>query len=176
MNARRKLSASLALAATTVGLPALAAEYSVYSPATGNEYRVATTTTTSTTTDYTTPSLAEIYTAPAVTESRPVVVERTVTYTSPVYEPLPAYAAPPLIVEAPRLTTDQRITGDVVDTLAGDPRLSGTIGVETTNRRVILSGRVGTGRQMEIASRDAMSVPGVQEVINEMRPRVGPSR
>ena len=85
-------------------------------------------------------------------------------------------AAPPVTVYAPRYyDEDDRITADVVDTLAYDPRLSGRIGVDSYNGRVQLTGRVATPGQMRIAQQDAMSVPGVREVSNELRPRVGGS-
>ena len=83
------------------------------------------------------------------------------------------YEAPAITVEAPRLTEDQAITNDVVDTLANDPWLSGRIGVETRDRDVNLTGTVGTPGQIRRAVRGAKSVPGVDHVTSELRPRVG---
>ena len=97
-------------------------------------------------------------------------------YTAPAY-PAPTttvvYEEPAIIVEAPRFTEDQRITHDVIDTLAADPWLSGRIGVETRDRDVNLTGTVGTPGQVRRAIRGAKSVPGVDHVSSELRPRVG---
>lgn len=80
------------------------------------------------------------------------------------------YQAPSsIIVEAPPLTADQAITGDVVDLIASNPRLSGRIGVETYDGKVELTGRVASPRQAELAERDARSVDGVRDVRNELR-------
>ena len=76
-------------------------------------------------------------------------------------------------MEAPRLTEDQQINSDVVDSLASDPYLSGRIGVQTRDRDVNLTGTVGTPGQIRRAVRDARSVPGVDHVSSELRPRVG---
>jgi hypothetical protein len=94
-------------------------------------------------------------------------------YTTPAPTTEVIYEEPPITVEAPRLTEDQRITGDVVDTLANDPWLSGRIGVETRDRDVNLTGTVTTPGQIRRAVRGARSVPGVDHVTSELRPRVG---
>jgi hypothetical protein len=83
------------------------------------------------------------------------------------------YEAPVITVEAPRLTEDQQINAEVVDSLAADPYLSGRIGVQTRDRDVNLTGSVATPGQVRRAVRDARSVPGVDHVSSELRPRVG---
>ena len=83
--------------------------------------------------------------------------------------------APAITVEAPVLTEDQAITEDVVDLLASNPYLSGTIGVETRDNDVTLSGSVTTPGQVRRAIRDTKSVAGVRTVNNELRSKVGGS-
>ena len=82
---------------------------------------------------------------------------------------------PGIIVEDRRLTEDERIRADVIDRLAGNPRISGLIGVETRDSVVRLSGWTRTSGQARHAERDARSVGGVRYVQNEIRPRVGGS-
>lgn len=86
------------------------------------------------------------------------------------------YYEPPVIVTAPRMADDERITEDVVDVLAGDPRLSGRIGVETRDQEVELSGIVTSAGQSRRAERDAMSVYGVRNVRNNLATRIGGGR
>lgn len=157
----RKLTASFVLAAAGFAAPALGAEIvQVYTvPATTTYYYSEPATTYYYT--YTTPTVTETYTAPSMTYTTP-----SVTYTTPT-------VTETIIVTTPSLTEDQAITRDVVDVLAADPRLSGRIGVETRRNAVTLSGQVNSSRQIDIASRDAYGVPGVREVNNELRPRVG---
>ena len=127
-----------------------------------------------------TPALAshivEVYTTPTGSTVYYQVPHETYYYVEPrttyYYEPSVAYA-PPIIVDAPYVTTDQAITNDVVDVLATDPRLSGKIGVVTEDRSVRLTGRVATPGQARIAGLDAQGVDGVREVRNELRTRVG---
>lgn len=83
--------------------------------------------------------------------------------------------APAITVEAPVLTEDQAITEDVVDLLASNPRLTGTIGVETKDNDVTLSGSLTTPGQVRRAIRDTRSVAGVRTVNNELRSKVGGS-
>ena len=86
------------------------------------------------------------------------------------------YVAPTVTVTAPRYDEQQRITYDVVDTLAADPYLSGKIGVQTDrDNEVELTGIVTTPGQARRAQRDAQSVYGVNNVRNELRTRVGGS-
>jgi hypothetical protein len=94
------------------------------------------------------------------------------------YDPAPVLVVetPPTLVVGPRLTPDQMITGDAIENLANDSRLTnGVIGVETDRRDVTLKGRVSTPGQARIAERDVQAVDGVREVHNELRPRVGGS-
>ncbi len=81
------------------------------------------------------------------------------------------YQEPRVTVIAP--TEDEAITADVVDRIARDPRVDGTIGVETYQSDVTLTGRVGTPFQRELAEQDAHSVDGVGDVQNLLRLRVG---
>ena len=169
MDSRLKLAAALATTLAIAAAPTFARDVVVYSTAAPTTY----------------------YYVPAERTYYYVPEERTYyyapdprTYHTP---PLTSYYEQPVVttrvyearrieVEAPRYGTDQRITDDVVDVLAGDPRLSGKIGVVTDDRTVHLTGRVSTPGQADIASRDAMSVDGVREVRNELRTRVGGSR
>ena len=93
----------------------------------------------------------------------PVTIERT-----PV-----TYVGPQVDVTAPRATQDQLITYDVADRIAADPNISGRVGVETYRNDVTLTGRVTSPAQVDRAASDARSVPGVREVNNELRARVG---
>ena len=107
-------------------------------------YYVAPTTTTTTTTYYTAPASTYVYTEPAIT------------------------------VEAPRYyNDDQRITADVVDAIANEPRIRGNIGVSTYRNNVELTGRVTTPGQRDLAATVAKSVDGVDDVTNLIKPRVG---
>ena len=125
-----------------------------------------------------TPALADVtyYVAPAATTyyylpSTSAPDTRTYYYVTE--GPQYIYEEPAIVVEAPRLSEDQAITNDVVDTLASDPWLSGRIGVETRDRDVNLTGSVATPGQIRRAVRGARSVPGVDHVTSELRPRVG---
>jgi hypothetical protein len=108
------------------------------------------------------PTTTYYYTPPATTTYyyTPVVIERV-------------YEEPPITVTAPYMTEDQRITGNVVEVLADDPRLSGRIGVETRDNDVTLSGVVTTPGQARRAARDAQAVYGVRNVTNDLGTRVG---
>jgi hypothetical protein len=157
MNARCKLRASLAAAALAAAVPAVAAEaVTVYTvpadelPATTTYYSAPSTATTY----YYVPSTETYYYVPATTE---------------------VYTEAPITVYADRATDDQRITDDVGFAIASDPRISGTIGVDTFNRDVTLTGRVGTTVQKDWADQDAKGVDGVRDVNNYLRPRVGES-
>lgn len=99
----------------------------------------------------------------------------TVTYV----DPGPAQAAreeilgrEEITITAPRLTEDQRITEDVVDRIASDPKITGQVGVETYRNTVRLTGKVRSPQQVDQAATDARSVPGVREVNNEIRSRM----
>jgi hypothetical protein len=159
MNSRANRLATLLFLGGVAATPALA-EVIELTPATTTYYYVPSTTTTTTTPEtrtyyYVTEGPQYIYTSP------------TPTVTEVIYE------APAITVESPRLSEDQAITRDVVDTLASDPWLSGRIGVETRDRDVNLTGTVGTPGQVRRAVRGAQSVPGVDHVTSELRPRVG---
>jgi hypothetical protein len=125
---------------------------------------------------YVPPSTTTYYYAPPSTTTY-----ATTTYTPPLtsyyYEPtvVEVRTAPAITVEAPVLTEDQAITEDVVDVLASNPYLNGTIGVETRNNDVTLSGSVTTPGQVRRAIRDTKSVAGVRTVNNELRSKVGGS-
>ena len=95
----------------------------------------------------------------------------TYYYTTPAPTLNEVYYSSPssIVVEAPPLTADQAITGDVVDRIASNPKISGRIGVETYNGNVELTGRVTNPRQAELAERDARGVDGVRGVQNELR-------
>jgi hypothetical protein len=108
-----------------------------------------------------------IYESPTVTYVEPAAV--TPVGTIPV-----AYTERQIVITAPRLSEQERITDEVIDRIADDSRISGRVGVETSrNNRVTLSGRVGTRLQADRASRHAMSVQGVREVDNQLRAQVG---
>jgi hypothetical protein len=98
------------------------------------------------------------------------------TYPAPTY-PAPTTVTyieePPVIVTAPRLTEDQAITEEVMDRIASDPRIDGRIGVDTYMDKVTLSGRVVTPWQADRAQMHAQNTPGVREVDNQIRARVG---
>ena len=153
MNARPKLIAALLCAgAMTAAAPGFAAEVI----------------------EITTPATTYYY-APAASDTRTyyyVTEGPAYTYTRPVVTEV-VYESPPIVVEAPRLTEDQRITNEVIDTLASDPYLSGRIAVQTYDRDVNLSGSVTTPGQVRRAVRNAKSVWGVENVTSELRPRVG---
>lgn len=83
------------------------------------------------------------------------------------------YNAPPTIVQGNPMTADERITGDVVDALAQDPRLVGKIGVETDQGIVTLTGRLTDTMQLEWAEDDAQGVSNVNDVDDEITPSVG---
>ena len=153
MTARTKLTAALLSAGLmTAAAPGFAAEVvEVVSP---------------TTTYYYVPRTSDARTYYYVTEGP------TYTYTTPTVREV-VYESPPIVVESSRLTEDQRITNDVIDTLASDPYLSGRIAVQTYDRDVNLSGSVTTPGQVRRAVRNAKSVWGVENVTNELRPRVG---
>ena len=155
MKARPKLGASLVAAALAVpAIPAVAATevIEVVTPARTEVYHAPPST------YYHSPGTTYYYTPPATTTYYYTTTDR---------------AAPPITVEAPYLTRDQRITSDVVDAIAYDPRVSGRIGVETRDNEVTLSGSTPTPGQARHAERDARGVAGVRHVNNEIRPRVG---
>jgi hypothetical protein len=147
MKARHRASV-LAIALAACAAPAMAEEIYYYAPPTTTYY-------------YIPPTTTHYYTPPATTYYyTPVVTERV-------------YEEPPIVVTAPYQTEDQRITSDVVDVLANDPRLSGKIGVETRYNDVTLSGIVTTPGQARRAARDAQGVYGVRNVTNDLATRVG---
>lgn len=83
------------------------------------------------------------------------------------------YVDNPIIVTAPYLTEDEAITEDVMERIASDPSIHGRVGVDTYQNKVTLTGRVGTPWQAEKAGSHAMRAPGVREVDNEIRGRIG---
>jgi hypothetical protein len=78
---------------------------------------------------------------------------------------------PPITIYGQRVNADELIALEVVDRLASDPRLSGTIGVEAENREVTLIGLVNTPGQVERAGLDA-HVDGVRAVHNYLRSKL----
>ena len=111
--------------------------------------------------------------APAVTYVQPSTVTyaepSTVTYVEPNRV---AYVEPPIVVTAP-YNEDRAITYDVMDRIASDDSIHGRVGVDTYQNVVTLSGRVNTPWQAEKAQTHAMNTPGVREVNNELRARIG---
>ena len=170
MDARRKLSVPLVAAMALAIAPAFAADVVVYSSPSTYYYVPAERT------YYYVPAERTYYYAPDPAPAQPVQTPPlTYYYEQPVTTRI--VEARRVEVEAPRYRNDDaRITDDVVDVLATNPRLSGNIGVYTDDRTVHLTGRVTTPGQADLASRDAMSVDGVREVRNELRTRVGGSR
>jgi osmotically-inducible protein OsmY len=71
------------------------------------------------------------------------------------------------------MSQDQAITDDVIDRIASDPTIHGRVGVDTYMDKVTLSGRVGTPWQAEKAQTHAQNTPGVREVDNQIRARIG---
>ena len=101
----------------------------------------------------------------------PLAAPSTTTYTY--VEPTRiVYTEPPIIVTAP-YSRDQAITNEVVDRIASDPTIHGRIGVDTYMDKVTLSGRVGTPWQADKAQSHAQNTPGVREVDNQIRARIG---
>ena len=113
--------------------------------------------------------------APAATEPARRI-ERVTPLEAAAIPPIPAHAPqPPITVEQRRLTLDERIQADLMDQLAQAPNLSGQIGVESHDAVVMLSGWTTTSGQAQRAVRYAWNVPGVKDVQNGIRPRVGGS-
>lgn len=107
--------------------------------------------------------------APVVTYTPPVRYSAPVTYSSPgavIYND-------EIVVTAPRANEDDLIAADVADRIAMDPRIGGTIGVDSYRNNVTLTGRVATEAQKERAERHANSVEGVRDVNNQIRSSVG---
>ena len=103
-------------------------------------------------------------------------IERVTPLEAAAIPPIPAHTPqPPIMIEQRRLTLDERIQADLLDKLAQAPNISGQIGVESQDAVVTLSGWTTTSGQAQRAVRYAWSTPGVKEVQNEIRPRVGPS-
>jgi hypothetical protein len=154
MNARWKLRASLAAAALAAAVPAVAAEA---------------------VTIYTVPSTAvpaTTYYAPATSNTYYYVPSTDTYYVVPATNDV-VYTEAPIAVYADRATNDELITDDVGFAIASDPRISGTIGIDTFNSDVTLTGRVGTRGQKDLAEQDAKGVDGVYDVDNQLHARVG---
>ena len=104
-----------------------------------------------------------------------------------VYEEVPADAPAPvaysatsdvtyndeIVVVAPRANEDDLIAADVADRIASDPRIGGTIGVDSYRNNVTLTGRVATQAQADRAERHAHAADGVRDVNNTIRASVG---
>jgi hypothetical protein len=166
----RNIKALAVAVAAACAAPALADVVEVYTIPTGRDV-------------YYVPSTERYVPAPSgnyyyVPEERYYVAPTTTTTTTTYYT-APAsttyvYTEPAITVEAPRYyNDDQRITADVVDAIASEPRISGNIGVSTFRNNVELTGRVTTPGQRDLAGTVARSVDGVDEVTNLIKPRVG---
>ena len=99
----------------------------------------------------------------------PLTAPSPTTYVEPTRV---VYIESPIIVTAP-MSEDQAITNEVVDRIASDPAIHGRVGVDTYMDKVTLSGRVGTPWQAEKAQSHAQNTPGVREVDNQIRARIG---
>ena len=122
------------------------------------------------------PAIAETVTTYYYDSPTDTYVKRTVVYDDYYTEPTaaePVIATEPIVVETPRLTGDQAITEQVMDRIASDETIRGRVGVDTYMNKVTLSGRVGTPWQAEKAQRHAQYTPGVREVDNQIRARIG---
>lgn len=159
-----RLKAALALALAATAAPAFAATEEVTSVYVAPDYHY----TPPATTYYYVPPTNDYYVPPA---NDYYYVPSTTAYYPP--STTTVYYEPPIVVTAPPETSDQAINDSVVETIAGDPRISGRIGSDTFNGNVTLNGRVGTPIQAELAARDARSVDGVNDVENRIRPVVG---
>jgi hypothetical protein len=93
----------------------------------------------------------------------------------PVIVPVPASPEPSITVTEQRLTVDERIQADVMDVIRRNETLTGKVGVESNDQVVTLSGWLVNSGQIMRANRDARSVDGVRDVVNEIRPKVGPA-
>jgi hypothetical protein len=93
------------------------------------------------------------------------------------YEPAATYYyVPRTTVIAPRASEDELINAEVADRILTNPRINGTIGIETERNVVTLSGRVTTPGMAREAVREAQSVEGVRDVRHDyLRTRVGGS-
>lgn len=106
----------------------------------------------------------------AATEERPVAARQDVAVEATREVEV---AQPGIVIEERRLGADERLQLAVMDALAAAPNLSGSIGVESENAIVRLSGYTMTAAQMQRAERTAARVEGVRQVVNEIRPRIG---
>jgi hypothetical protein len=106
------------------------------------------------------------YDVPATTTY--YVVPSTTYYYEPAttyyYEPAATYYVPRTTVIAPRASEDELINAEVADRILENPRINGTIGIETERNVVTLSGRVSTPGQVREAVREAQRVDGVRDV------------
>jgi hypothetical protein len=116
-------------------------------------------------------SPTDTYVKRTVVYDEPIVTSSTTYYAEP--DTIVAYTEPPVIVTAARLTEDQAITEQVIDRIAADDSIHGRVGVDTYMNKVTLTGRVGTPWQAEKAQRHAQYTPGVREVDNQIRGRIG---
>ncbi len=152
MNARLTLAASIAAAAFLA--PGFAAAEIVYED-----------------TYYVPPRNDTIYyveRVPATTTTDDVYVEPVTPVDDTVH-----YYYPAITVNAARASEDELITNDVVAEIAADPYIHGNVGVDTFNREVTLTGRVGTPGQRFRAENAARRVDDVAAVHDELRTRVG---
>jgi osmotically-inducible protein OsmY len=85
----------------------------------------------------------------------------------------PGTITPPTAYDIESSPQDQRITQEVEQKIANDPRLDGDIGVETVNGKVTLKGTLETSEEVSMAQDDAASVDGVRDVDAQAAARVG---
>lgn len=118
------------------------------------------------------PVLAEYFVVPD-TYYDPLAIVDDDEGMSTATEANPPYTEPPITVTITPQDRDTLINKDVMDALSSEPRLSGKIGVETSNQVVTLTGRVSTTGQVERAGRIARGVTDVSDVQNLLHARVG---
>ena len=104
---------------------------------------------------------------------RHTIVYEEVPADAPYITPSEATYNDEIVVVAPRANEDDLIAADVADRIASDPRIGGTIGVDSYRNNVTLTGRVATQAQADRAERHAHSADGVRDVNNTIRASVG---
>ena len=106
-----------------------------------------------------------------------VIIDEPVYEPSPItYDAVPVTTPQAIIVTAPRdADPDYLINTDVANTIAADPAIRGHVETQTYRDTVTLGGRVTTPGMVDRVERDALSVDGVRDVENRVRPIVGGS-
>ncbi len=118
-------------------------------------------------------------TTPTVAEPVKENIAPSEPATAPAPRPTPVaeegVQQPRITIEKRRLSPDEIIQMDVIDTLARAPNLTGKIGVESQDATVRLTGWTTTSGQAFRAGMYARAVKGVKYVQNDIRPRIGGS-